>query len=171
MRSNELSRAQRVVALARAYPARTALILLAVALGLYFLIAHFVPTDVGEVRAAIAQVRSGLADGDADRVMDRVSPDFYQEGIDKTMLSNWLHRHLARRRVDHLSIVLRDIRFQDDAATASLAVRSGSGRYYLPTEWEVGLEKIDGRWLVRRAKPTRVAYYASGSLRDLLRMW
>jgi len=171
MRSNEQSHAQQMVILARAYPGRTLLALLLAAAGLYVLATHIIPSEKADVRAAIEQVRDGIIEGDADKVLDRVSPDFYEERIDKPALAAWLRSVLARQHVDHLTIVLRQLEFSDGTAVATVSVRSMRSRRYPPTDWSVELEKANGRWLVRRAVPTLVAGYPAMGFRELLRVY
>ncbi len=171
MRSNEPGRLERVVMLARAYPGRALLVLAVAGVGAYLLAVHLIPSRTGEVRAVIEQVRSGILDGNAEEVLDRISPYFYEEGIDKPALAGYLQRALADRPVRQLTIILRQIEFQDDAATVDISVRSLQGRRRLPTDWSISLEKIDGRWLVRRAAPTSIAGYRSVGFRELLRMY
>ncbi len=170
MRSNEPGRAQRVVMLARTYPGRTLLLLLVAGVGLYLLAVHLFPSETRKVRTAIAQVRSGIMRGDADRVLDCVSPYFYAEGIDKPTLGTYLRRELRSRPVRQLTIILRQVQFDGDSATADLSVRSIQGGRYLPTDWAVELQKVNGRWMVRSASPTQVGGFPSSGLRALLRI-
>jgi len=170
MRSKEPGRLERLVLTARTYPGRTLLVLVVLGVGAYLLAVHLIPSRTREIRAAIEQVRSGILEGDADKVLDRISPYFYEQGIDKPALAKYLHRVLPRRRVVQLTIILRQLHFQDGTATANISVRSLQRRR-LPTDWSVTLEKIDGRWLVRRAAPTSIAGYRTMGLRGFLRIY
>jgi hypothetical protein len=168
MRSKKPSRAQRVVLLARAYPGRTFLLLLLAAVGLYVLASRLIPSESGAVRGALSQVRDAILAGNPNEVLDRVSPDFYEDGIDKQALETYLRRELPTRPVEHLVIILRELKVQDDTAVADVSVRSVYGVRYLPSDWTLGLEKVHGRWLLRRAAPTRVAGHPATSFRAVL---
>lgn len=168
MRSNEPTRPQPAVLLARAYPGRTLLLLLVVGVGLYVLVTHLFPSETRKVRVAIDQVRSAIVQGDADKVLDRVSPYFFEEGVDKQALARYLKRVLADRPVRQLNIIPLQLQFQDDTATVDISVRSVQGRDRVPTDWTLVLEKLDGRWLLRRATPTQISGYPAMGLRALL---
>jgi hypothetical protein len=171
MRKSGPPRVQRAVLFARAYPGRTMLVLLAAGVGLYLLKAHLLPSDTREVRAAIAQVRSGILDGDADAVLDRVAPEFYQDGLDKSALAAYLRRVLPRRPVERLDVTLRQLRVRDGAATALVRTRLLYEGHHLPSDWDLSLVKVGGRWMLLHAEPVPIDGLPAPGLQDLTHMY
>ena len=167
----EPGRVESMLALARAYPVRTLLVLLVVAFGLWMLTARLFPSESSRVRATIEQIRDGLVGGDVDKVLANVSPDFLQEGIDKDALGKWLRSMLARKPVDRLFHILRQVQVQDGTADVSLSVRTFNRGRYGNTDWLLSLEKVDGRWLVRKAVPTEVNGFPTNSFRSLFSVY
>lgn len=171
MRGKEPSRAEQVVMLARAYPVRTLLVLVVVGIGLWLLAARLIPSETRDVRATLEQVRDGLVAGDVDKVMAHVSPYFYQEGIDRDGLDKWLRTVLAHQPVDRVYLILREVQIHGTTADVDLSVRSFQRERYGNTDWAVTLEKLGGRWLVRRAVPTEVNGYKVQGFRVLFRVY
>ena len=171
MRGKEPSRAEQVLMLARAYPGRTLLVLVVVGIGIWLLAVNLIPSETGNVRATIDQIRDGLVAADVDKVMANVSPYFYQEGIDKAALDKWLRAVLAGKPVDRIYLIVRDVKIQGTTADVDLSVRSFQRVRYGNTDWAVSLEKLDGRWLVREAAPTAVNGYRVQGFRVLFRIY
>jgi hypothetical protein len=171
MRSTEPTRVQLSLEFARAYPVRTLLALMLLGAGLYVLASRLLPSERNNIRAAIEQVRDGILQGDAGKVLQNVSPYFFEEGLDKQALAAWLPGALRGKPVERLVIVLRQIQVQNGTAEANVRVESSHGGRRLSTDWALALEKLDGRWLVRRATPSRVSGYPATGLRTLLRIY
>ena len=167
----EPGRVESLVALARAYPMRTLLGLLVVGVGLWLLAVRLIPTESGRVRATIEQVRDGLVEGNADKVMANVSPYFLQEGVDKEALDRWLRRALANRPIGRIYLGLRQVHVQGGNADVSLSASSSNRGRVGNTDWLVSLEKVDGRWLVRKAVPTDVNGFPTRGFRALFRIY
>ena len=171
MRGKEPSRADRLVMLARAYPVRTLLALLVVGVGLWLLASRLLPSESRNIRACIEQVRDGLIEGDVDKVLANVSPYFSQEGIDRDALGKWLRSMLAGKPVDRVFLVVRQVQIRGSTADVNLSVRSFHRERYGNTDWIVTLEKINDRWLVRKATPTDVNGYPINGFRALFRIY
>jgi hypothetical protein len=171
MRGKEPSRAESAIMLARAYPVRTLLVLLVVGIGLWFAAARLFPGESGNIRTTLDQIRDGLIEGNADKVLANVSPYFFQEGIDKAALGTWLRSALAGKPVDRVFLVMRQVQIHGSTADVSLNVSSFHRDRRGNTDWIVSFEKIDGRWLVRKAVPTRVNDFRTDGFRALFRIY
>jgi hypothetical protein len=137
-----------------------------VALGAYWLAGR---GTRGELSAALTAVARGLEAGDIDAVMDRVSPYFYDSGVSRRRLREALEPILAPATFSGVTVVLRRWRVQDSRAFVSLSVTStvpslGSSR----SEWRASLERLEGVWLVREARPVTVNGRSAPELMGLL---
>jgi len=156
---------------AREHPLRSFVVLLLVALGLWLAAGRIFPSEKGRIRAALQQLRDGVVKGDPDRALSHISPYFNEEGVDRDRLARWLRSTLPQRPVDRAFLIVRRIAVRAGIAHVTLSVRSWHGGRFVRSEWQVVLEKINDRWLVRRATPTDVDDRPAIGFRQVLRLY
>ncbi len=162
-----------LVANARSHPQAALLVIILLSTGI-FLLASTVHRGSGEgIEATVKAVVRGVADGDADAVMEHMSPYFYQDGIDRDGLGRLLRRVLRGDPVGRLTYVIEQLQVSGTRASLQVHVDTsamGLRRNAFRTEWRAEMERIDGVWLCRAAYPTRINNKRAAGLRTMLLM-
>jgi len=162
----------RFVLLARSHPAVSLALLAGGAAAIYFLVVRLWPSDEREIRATVSAVTQSVVEGNVEGVLERVSPYFLEEGLDKHMLGVLLPRALSRRPVVRATASVRQLDVGAGRAASKVDVQSFHGEWlsggFAWSEWLVTLEEIEGRWLIRTATPQRVNRRSVGGLRAVL---
>ena len=134
----------------------------------------FYKTERDRALDAIAEVQEAVERGDARRALAHVSPYFSEEGLYYDQLAIGLERALRSKPVWRASLVVRQLSIAGPTAVALVYVEShhagGVGGRLARSEWRVALEKVEGRWLIRRATPLYVNERKVAGLRSVLAM-
>ena len=165
-----LSWLQRLVLRARARPIRTIVIILVVSLGGWGLFVYLYESERDRVIQTLEIVRDGIVEQDVEKVLSRVSPYFSEGGVDKERLRQTLRSILRRDLFDRVYLISRDVEVGDGIAQVEARVVSVHYGRPIPSEWVIALEKIEGKWYVRRARPISVRKREVAGLRSVLTM-
>jgi hypothetical protein len=163
---------QRLVAWARARPGFSLFVIAAASAIVYLSYNVFWPGDRIRIKAALSEVLDGLQDADADAIIDRFSPYFSQDGMDKQRLSRSLRRVLHQRTVSNATLSIRQVHIAAHWAHVQVHVRSSHegpyGAAFTGSDWLIIMEELNGRWLIRQARPVAVQGHRTVGLRELL---
>ncbi len=166
------SRAEAVVYWARAHPGFSVLLIIAASITLWGAKVLILPGPQRRISNVMGEVRDGLVAGDADAVLQHVSPHFRSGAMDRSGLRKALKRALKEDPVRRAWLMPREWDVQELTASVRVSVQSTHhtrhGTRRATSEWIVRMEKIGDRWTVRRAQPERVNKRRVGGLNALL---
>ncbi len=101
---------------------RWAAVVVAVLIGVYFLLDRLVETGREQVQRKLLEMADAVKAGDTDRVLEHVSSRFSTWGMDRSAFRSYVEPHLRGRRVEELTIW--DIAFpRGDRSTADDTIR------------------------------------------------
>ena len=163
---------RRLVSVARAYPAIALAVLVCLAGGIYVGFGLLWPSDRARIVAATRHVCAALERGDADAVLEHVSPYFSEEGVDRRELNEYLHRALRRNAISSVRLSVRQVSVDGPRASARVHVLSTHEAAYggrlARSEWLLRFERINDRWLIRQATPLQVNARSVAGLRTVM---
>jgi hypothetical protein len=163
---------ERLVLLARSHPGLALGTVVCVAAVAYATATWLWESDRSQVVGVVKSVAAGMESGSPQDVLAHVSPYFSEEGVSKWLLERNLKSSLRRRPISRLNVSIRqvDVGRSDAALTAHVVSYHGRrlSTRFARSEWYVVLEKIEGRWLVRRARPLEVNGHPVAGLRAVL---
>ncbi len=147
----------RLVAAARERPAIALGVLVAVVLGSYAAVNALWRSEREVAAETIEAVLDALERGDADAVLEGISPYFSEGGVTKADLAKYLPGILERRPIRRTGLTVRQTKVAASKASLRVHVTSyhrGANRMEpAGSDWTVELERIGGRWMVRSASP------------------
>lgn len=162
---------RRALILIRSRPTASLLAVVCAVGAAFVLRPYLVRDEQKELLRCLNAVRDAVVAGDVSAVMARVSPDFYQDGVDAEHLQAYLGRVLPALPVSRAALVPSQWRIRGAIATLTLVVESGHpgarGRT-ARSEWVVALERAGDRWLLNRAAPVAVEGVHGVGLRSVL---
>jgi hypothetical protein len=164
----------RLVASVRAHP-NLSLALIVVAAAAAYLAATVVwPGRGARAVAVLDAVAAAVRDGDAQAVMEHVSPRFSSEGFSRDSLAEALTRALQGRPLGRVTVSVRDVQIEHGKATVKVHVSARRETHGYPglntSEWYVVMEDVNGRWLIVSAQPVHVAGRGVSGLGGVLRL-
>jgi hypothetical protein len=156
----------------RARPVATLVLIGGLAAVAYLSTHLFWPSDAQRAKWAVSGLLSALKREDVPAVLERVSPYFSEEGLDKTAVGEMLGHVLGRQDFLRANVTFQQIQVLQGRAAMKLYVRSfhrgDFGAGMVNSEWIVTLEEIRGRWLIRGATPIGVNGRRVAGLRAVL---
>lgn len=165
---------RRLLLAARAHPRITVAAVVALGAALWLGARFVFPSEEQMIARALRGVQSAVVEGDAEKVMQHVSPYFSEQGINAAMLERRLRVALEGRPVSSARFVFREHEVFGRMAEARIVVFSTHKTPYRTaqanSEWLVELQKAEDRWLVRGAEPLRVEGRRAGGLGAVLWM-
>ncbi len=162
----------RLLAAARARPSVSLAVIACLAAAVLLAWSALHKSDRRKVLATIDAVGEAVVQGDVEKVLAHVSPYFSEEGMYRDQLAETLSRILPGRPVSRASLVVRQLSIGRGTATARVYVESrhgdAFGAEFARTEWQITVEELGNRWLVRHAEPLQLNGRKVAGLRAIL---
>lgn len=119
----------------------------------------FVETERDRVADVIDQMEESLEEGQVDRFLTHIAPDYLHQGLDKPTMAKLIRATLRRYGEPSIWVRSRSYNVRQGLATVKLnlvARATGSGfrmRAFSRSEWQLSMVKRDDKWYVRQITP------------------